>query len=131
MAADRAEKEKRGSVLARFARAIMLRCPRCGSRGVLANWFRLVERCPTCELKFDRGEREDYWLGAYVINMVVALAATVKVAVLFLLWYWPESGPALWAGAICVVVTPIFFFPFSRMLWLAWDLGFRPEVDGE
>ena len=29
------------------------------------------------------------------------------------------------------VLLPIVFFPFSRTLWLAWDLSFRPSEPGD
>jgi hypothetical protein len=34
------------------------------------------------------------------------------------------------AIVLCVML-PIFFFPFSRLLWLAWDLSFRPSEPGD
>jgi len=34
------------------------------------------------------------------------------------------------AAVLCVLL-PIAFFPFSRTLWLAWDLSFRPFEPGD
>jgi hypothetical protein len=31
---------------------------------------------------------------------------------------------------LCIVL-PFLFFPFSRTLWLAWDLSFRPLEPGD
>jgi uncharacterized protein (DUF983 family) len=31
-----------------------------------------------------------------------------------------------WLGAAQMIVTPIVFYPFSKALWLAGDLVFRP-----
>jgi hypothetical protein len=98
---------------------------------VLQSWFRLMERCPTCGLRFERGEDSDYWLGAFTVNLVVAQGLSVLVAMVFLFLYWPNTDPALWVGGSMVVLMPILFFPFSRTLWLAWDLTFRPSSDDE
>jgi hypothetical protein len=32
---------------------------------------------------------------------------------------------------ILAVAFPILLFPFSRTLWLAWDLSFRPREEGD
>ena len=40
-----------------------------------------------------------------------------------------ETGPwplLTWLGAAQMIVTPIVFYPFSKVLWLAGDLVFRP-----
>ena len=50
-------------------RGMRLRCPHCGSRGILDGWFKLKHRCPSCGLVLDRGE-SDYFLGAYLVNLV-------------------------------------------------------------
>jgi len=34
-------------------------------------WFALHRRCPACGLSFERDEREDYWLGAFLLNFIV------------------------------------------------------------
>jgi hypothetical protein len=34
-------------------------------------------------------------------------------------------------GLVLAVLLPIMFFPFSRTLWLAWDLSFRPSEPGD
>lgn len=112
-------------------RALRLRCPRCGSRGILASWFRLKLRCPTCDLAFDRGESEDYWLGAFAINWVVGEGIALALALLVLLVTWPNSTPALWTGIALAVLVPVALFPFSRTVWLAIDLAARPVEPGD
>ena len=50
-------------------RGALRRCPRCGARHLFSSWFRMVERCPGCRLRFER--ESDFFLGAYVINLAV------------------------------------------------------------
>lgn len=119
------------STASKFGRAALLRCPRCGGRGILAGWFRLRDRCPTCGLALDRGEHSDFWLGAYAINLVVAESLAAIIALVVLWAAWPRYVPAQVTGMILVVLLPAAFFPFSRTLWLAWDLAFRPHEEGD
>jgi uncharacterized protein (DUF983 family) len=112
-------------------RALRLRCPRCGSRGILASWTKLKPRCPSCDLALDRGESDDYWLGAYAINWVAGEGIALLVALLVLLMTWPESTAALWTGIILAFAVPVALFPFSRTLWLAIDLAVRPNEPGD
>ena len=121
----------RSTFKTKVGRALLLRCPRCGSGGILASWFSLRETCPTCGLVFDRGEGNDHWLGAYAINLVLAegLAAVIALAVLWATW--PKYMAAQVTGMILAVAFPILLFPYSRTLWLAWDLAFRPREEGD
>src|SRR3954469_2773859 len=115
----------------KFGRAMLLRCPRCGSGGLLRHWLKMKDRCPSCGLALERGEESDFWLGAYAINLVIAEGFAAVVGA-FVLWRtWPRSNAAEWTGITLAVVMPIIFFPFSRTLWLAWDLSFRPAEEGD
>ena len=116
-----------------LGRGMLLRCPRCGGRGILRNWFNLQKRCPTCGLVLDRGESSDYWLGAYTINFIVAEFVAVLLIVVFILATLPEVhwAAVLYGGLAAAVVMPILFFPFSRTLWLGLDLWARPSERGD
>lgn len=113
-------------------RAVLLRCPRCGARHVFATWFRMVDRCPSCRLRFER--ESDFFLGAYVIN----LAVTEGLLVLSLFVYVfravsdPQTpgAPVLIAALVFAIGGPLAFFPFSRTIWAAVDLAMRPVPVG-
>jgi uncharacterized protein (DUF983 family) len=114
-------------------RALRRRCPRCGSAGIWSSWFQMKHACPTCGQVFERGEAEDFWIGAYLINLVVAeLMAVVIAAVLWIAASPVLSFNVLWGiSMVLAVVMPVVFYPFSRDLWLAWDLHFRPAEIGD
>jgi uncharacterized protein (DUF983 family) len=113
-------------------RGAALRCPRCGGGGILRSWFKLKHECPTCGLVLDRGET-DYWYGGYAVNFVAAEFVGVAIIVAFIYFSWPKVNWTLvqWGAPVVVIVVPILFFPFSRTLWLAWDLCFRPQEPGD
>jgi uncharacterized protein (DUF983 family) len=122
---------ERSSFARKIGRALLLRCPRCGAGGVVKTWFSLHVRCPKCGLALGRGEDADYWLGAYAINLVLAEGLAAVIA-LFILWLtWPAYLAAQITGMALAVLLPILLFPFSRTLWLAWDLSFRPNEEGD
>jgi len=108
-------------------RALALRCPHCGSRGILASWFRLKERCPRCKLHLHR-EETDYFLGAYTIMLIAVegLFAIGFVAVLLITWPNPPWEAIEWGGMIVLTAGVLIAYPFARTLFLAIDLIFRP-----
>ena len=108
-------------------RALMLRCPHCGSRGILASWFRLKDRCPRCKLHLHR-EETDYFLGAYTIMLIAVegLFAIGFVAVLLITWPNPPWEAIEWVGVLVLTAGVLIAYPFARTLFLATDLIFRP-----
>ena len=110
-----------------FARALARRCPNCGAGPVIARWIHTVPVCPRCRLRLDRGE-PDYFLGAIVFNMAFAEGLFAAALLAVLLWTWPNPPwDALYYGGIVgLIVAPILFYPYSKLLWLAFDLLFRP-----
>jgi Protein of unknown function (DUF983) len=96
----------------------------------MRSWFTMNWRCAACGLRFERSHEEehDYWLGAYTLNFIATelVFAAALVIVLFVTWPDPPWRRLLYGGGAVMVVTPIVLYPFSRALWLAIDLAFRP-----
>jgi uncharacterized protein (DUF983 family) len=106
-------------------RALLLRCPECGSRGIFAHPWNLRDCCPRCGYPFTR--EEGYFLGAYGLNLVVSEIIGLG-AVLVILFRSDLSE--LWQQVIAVtaaILLPVLFYPFSRTLWMAVDLMTRGE----
>ncbi len=115
-------------VAKRFGRALLLRCPNCGGRNVLKNWFALRTRCTRCGIRLERGETEDYYLGGMFFNIALAEVVFALVLLIALVWTWPKVA---WAGLeysliTAMVAAPIVLYPVSRLMWLALDLLLRP-----
>jgi uncharacterized protein (DUF983 family) len=113
-------------------RALLLRCPHCGSPGVLANWFHLKRNCPRCKLDLHREER-DYFLGAYTIMLIAVelLFAFGFLIVLLLTWPNPPWEAIQWGGVLVLVAGALIAYPFAKTLFLAIDLIFRPVSSTE
>lgn len=115
-----------------FARALRLCCPACGGRPVLLGWFKLAPGCPRCGLLLERGE-EGYWVGSYMFNIIAAelLVAALGIAVALATWPAPPWNGLMIGGAVLVVIAPVAFLPFSKLLFLAFDLVFRPPTEAD
>ncbi len=108
-------------------RALSRRCPYCGAAGIFSGWFTLRQRCPSCNIGFDR--EEGYFLGAYALNLIVAETVALGIALSLIFGTSLREASLLWHETIAVglaVAMPLLFFPFSRTLWIALDLMLDP-----
>jgi uncharacterized protein (DUF983 family) len=115
-----------------FTRAIRLRCPNCGGGPLFRSWFRLRSHCPACGLPLERGE-EGYQVGSYMFNIIASelLFAAIFLTVLLLTWPDPPWELLQYGGMALMVLAPLLFYPFSKTLFLAFDLVFRPPTSDE
>lgn len=108
-----------------LSRAVRLRCPVCGTGRLFRGLFAMYERCPDCQLVFER--EQGFFLGAIYFNYgVTSILALVAYPVLRILQLGPEKTPLLATMAI-VLLFPIWFFRYSRSLWLGFDQLIDPR----
>ncbi len=88
----------------------------------------MKERCPRCGLRFER--EPGFFVGAYLINFAISIVLLFVLCMAFVAWKaaHPDAGPAVWLvlGVGIGAVAPVFFYPFSRTVWSAIDLGMTP-----
>jgi uncharacterized protein (DUF983 family) len=115
-----------------LGRALLLRCPNCGGASALRSWFTMRERCPACGFRMDRRE-EGYFLGSLLFNLIAAEGVFAIGLLLVIAWTWPKPPWTVmrWGGIALMILLPLLFLPFSRTLWLAFDLLFRPSLPGD
>ncbi|HWA58939.1 MAG TPA: DUF983 domain-containing protein [Gemmatimonadales bacterium] len=116
-------------ILTLFLRALRLRCPNCGGGGLFAGWFRMRPTCPTCGIETERGE-DGYIVGAYMFNIMAAelIWLAVVAAVAWSTWPTPPWNLILFGGGALMLGLPFLFYPFSKTIFLAFDLVFRPRA---
>jgi len=110
-------------------RGLTKRCPLCGSGHLFDRWFKMKERCPRCDYKFER--EEGFFLGAYTVNLAVSEALLLLLAIgplIFLLGTNRDVNiwPIVVIGLTAAILAPLVFYPFSRTIWSAIDLVLRP-----
>jgi uncharacterized protein (DUF983 family) len=100
------------------------RCARCGSGHLFHGWFKMVDTCPRCGLKFER--EEGYWTGAIAINTIIVGGIFAIVFIVALVLTVPDVPwlPILFIVVPLMVIGPLFFYPFSKTIWVAVDQGF-------
>ena len=115
-----------------FGRALLLRCPNCGRGPVLEHWLKLRVRCGNCGLRLQRGEH-DYFIGSMMILFVLAGSLLLGVLVVTLVVTSPNVPWDLLQDGlpILMIVALPALFPFSKLLWLAFDLLLRPVTPAE
>ncbi len=83
----------------------------------------MPEACDLCGLRYERAQ--GYWVGAIYVNY----AATTIIAVtgFFLTWPALSVGVELAVWGAFVVLFPLWFFRYSRSLWLGLEFLVNPE----
>ena len=63
-----------------------------------------------------------------MFNIIAAelIWAAMFLGILVATWPLPPWNALLYGGITMMVVAPFLFFPFSKTLFLAFDLTFRP-----
>ncbi len=82
--------------------------------------------CPGCGLHFER--EEGYWVGALIINTTITFATFIVVFVAGIVITWPDV-PWAAVGVVTIVlnaVIPVLFYPVSKTLWTALEMGWHP-----
>ena len=105
-----------------FARALALRCPRCGGGKLFRGYFRMYPECPNCKLRYERAP--GYFLGSAYINYGLT-GGIITVAYMALHFGADVSNDVLlYALGAFAILFPLFFFRYARSLWLAMDSFF-------
>ncbi len=99
-------------------RGLRHRCPKCGEGRLFRRLLAMNDACSGCGLDFKR--EQGYYIGAMYINYGVTTAVLLAVA-LPLIDKVPMAH-LLWPLAVFSIIFPIWFFRYSRSLWLAVDL---------
>jgi uncharacterized protein (DUF983 family) len=111
-------------------RGLRKRCPRCREPRIFRSWLHVIERCPRCDLRFER--EQGGFLGAMTINFLVAVVVWVVMLAVVLMFTVPDVpvAPLLIASVVVLVPIPLWFYPRSKMLWAAIEfLVLRSDPD--
>ena len=109
-----------------LARAMKLRCPRCGEGKLFRRFFSMHERCSGCGLKFERAP--GYYLGSSYVNYgLTAIALLIAYWILHYRFGYTNQQLAGPLAGFCVVF-PLLAFRHARAIWLAMDCRWDPGM---
>jgi len=110
-------------------RGLAKHCARCGSGHLFTKWVTMKEDCPGCGLHFER--EEGYWAGAIAINFIAVGGLFLVTLGTILVFTIPNIQvlPVLCVVVPIMAIGPIFFYPFSKTIWLAVDRGYLHGLD--
>lgn len=109
-----------------IARAMRLKCPRCGEGKLFCGFFTMEPRCSGCGLKYERAP--GYYLGSSYVNY--GITAVILFVVYWVLHYkvgLKNKELAAPLAGFCVIF-PLLFFRHARALWLALDCRWDPAL---
>jgi len=101
-----------------LGRGLRLRCPVCGEGRLFRGYFLMEPLCSSCRLDFRR--EPGYYVGAMYINY--GLTAGVMLAVGVPLADQVPLPALSWPLGSFAILFPLWFFRYSRSLWLGLDL---------
>jgi uncharacterized protein (DUF983 family) len=112
-------------VFERVWAALRFRCPRCCKGAVWRAPFRMHERCPVCELVYER--EPGYFTGAMYASYFLGIFLTLPV------WMWmlfagAELVPILVVAFLLVIALTPVSFHYSRVIWMHIDCYFNPKT---
>ncbi len=102
---------------------LLMRCPRCRKGPVYRGFLRMRDRCPHCDLVFER--EPGYFTGAMYASYFLGIFMTLPVWMTLLLaevHYWIILTVSV---AMVILLMPVFFH-YSRVIWLHIDYHFNP-----
>ena len=105
-----------GTVL---ARALRLRCPRCGRAPLYGSWFTMDDPCPACGLRYER--EQGYFVGAIYVNYALTTAVTLGTVIGLDVLVGLTLTAQVSLGIALGTLVPLVFFRYARSLWLAID----------
>lgn len=110
-------------------KGMRLKCPRCGEGQMFAGMFKMRSECESCYFRFER--EVGYFVGAMYFNygatIFIAFASYFALDYFTSISFLPNF--IFWGGFSALF--PIFFFRYSRSLWLSLDYIFNPAESSD
>lgn len=111
--------------MGRLRAVVGLRCPRCLRGRVWRTFLGMHERCPQCDLVFER--EPGYFTGAMVVSYALAVPILGAIVIGLMTLGGLDAVPALVLGDLAYLALVPFIFRYSRVVWLHFDWRIDPE----
>jgi len=109
-----------------IARALQLKCPKCGDGKLYTGWSRMADKCTHCGLNYHPAP--GYYLGATYVNYGITAMTTTIVFLTMRLGFNVPTGNVVWPLMGFCILFPLLIHRFARALWLAFDCHFDSSM---
>ncbi len=88
-----------------------------------------MESCPRCSYEFAR--EDGYWVGAVIMNTAVTEGLFLVLFIASIIAMAPDVDwvVLLVIGVATNLIFPVLFYPFSKTIWMAFDLVFMKKLE--
>src|SRR5215468_4453593 len=100
-----------------IVRALRLRCPRCGVGPLYERGLSMLERCPTCGLRYER--EPGYFVGAVYVNYAITTVAVLGGVLVLDQLVGLSLAAQLMIAVPLALLVPLLVHRHARSLWLA------------
>jgi uncharacterized protein (DUF983 family) len=100
-----------------LARALRLRCPRCGEGRLYAHGLAMLERCPACGLRYER--EQGYFVGAVYVNYAITTVAVLGGVIALDQLFGLSLATQLIIAVPLALLLPLLVHRHARSIWLA------------
>ncbi len=109
-----------------LANGFRLRCPGCRNHPLFRSFFEMHRKCSGCGYAFER--EAGYFVGAIYINIIATFAIILSGAGLMAWYLSPALVTMIAVWCFFSVLFPLFFFRYSRSVWLNLDHVFSKKA---
>ena len=106
--------------------AFLLRCPNCMQDDIFSGIFKMNPKCRNCLHIYEI--EQGYFIGAIYINYGITVLSCFFLYNILSLCFAPKLELLIVSLSLFCVVFPIFFFRFSRSLWINIDFFINKKV---
>lgn len=110
-------------------RALRLACPLCGQGRMFKGLIAMHERCPNCNVKFER--EPGFFLGSIYINYGITAVVTSVVYLGLMFSKWGSDLQQMGIAVAIAVILPILLHRHARSLWAGFDQWRDPQPGEE
>ncbi len=86
------------------------------------------ERCPVCQMVFER--EEGFYTGAWALNLIISELLVAIFTVVVAIWAAMNHSVSIVVlvivGVLLAIILPLLFFRHSRSVWIGMNYWLNP-----
>lgn len=96
---------------------VRLRCPNCEKGYIMAGFYTLKERCPVCDVRFEKQVGEG--TGAMMLTLSLVPFPFIVLSMVLYVRYFPPIVPFLLGIIALMLIATLLFYRVAKGLWVS------------